>query len=118
MNGRISVSKGKLAITYLDGSHFTMGILKIREKELVWIISVWIGNKNSGYISWAQNFQSKDWNTQFVSNNGLNGLILWRNTKNQLEIIGFKNFTKRIGRQKNLSEMADLEDFNQIGTAQ
>jgi hypothetical protein len=38
-----------LAIMYLDDSHFTMGILKISEKDLIWINSVWIGNENPGY---------------------------------------------------------------------
>jgi hypothetical protein len=38
-----------LAIMYLDGSHFTMGTLKIRKKDLIWMDSVWIGNENPGH---------------------------------------------------------------------
>jgi len=50
MNGRISESKGMLEITYLVGPNFTMGALKIREKDLIWMNSVWIGNENPGNI--------------------------------------------------------------------
>jgi len=49
MHGNTSESKGMLVIMYLDGSHFTMRNLKIRKKDLIWIISVWIGNENPGY---------------------------------------------------------------------
>jgi hypothetical protein len=33
-----------LAITYLDVCDLTVGNLKISEKQLIWIISVWIEN--------------------------------------------------------------------------
>jgi hypothetical protein len=40
-----------LEIMYLGDSNFTkIRILKIREKDLIWMNSVWIGNKNPGHI--------------------------------------------------------------------
>jgi hypothetical protein len=35
-----------LAIIYLEVCDLTVGNLKISEKDLIWIISVWIGKKN------------------------------------------------------------------------
>jgi hypothetical protein len=47
MNGNISESKDMLAIMYLDVCDLTVGNLKIGQKGLIWIISVWIGEKKT-----------------------------------------------------------------------
>jgi len=117
MYGNTSEYKGILAIIYLDGSHFTMGILKIGKKDLIWMISVWIGIENPGYISWAQKFQSQVRKQQLVSNNRLNALIHGLNTKNQLETIDNKDHPDW-ERNKPLA-ITGRESFNHtVGTAQ
>jgi hypothetical protein len=47
MNGNISESKDMLAIIYLDVCNLTVGNLKIGQKGLIWIISVWVGERNT-----------------------------------------------------------------------
>jgi hypothetical protein len=47
MNGNISENKDMLAIIYLDVCNLTVGNLKIGQKGLIWIISVWVGERNT-----------------------------------------------------------------------
>jgi hypothetical protein len=49
MNDIISEKKDMLAIIYPDVCDLTMGNLKISEKDLIWIISVWIGKKKPSW---------------------------------------------------------------------
>jgi len=89
-----------LAIIYLDVCDLTVGNLIIGEKDPIWIISVWIGNETTRIaISREQNFQSKVGKQIYV------------------EIHKTKNQPYADWKTKNLSEMASLADFNQIGTA-
>jgi hypothetical protein len=60
------------------------GKLKNQEKDLVWIISVWIGNLNTLLVAIPKGtiFSVEGKDTQFVSNNKLNGLNSGRKPKN------------------------------------
>jgi len=105
MNGRISESKDILEIMYLDGTYFTMGALKIREKDpdldefgIDWKRKPRTYMKT--YCDHGDKIFSQGLNTQFVSNNGLNGLIRRLKYKKPIRNNGSQNFQPRIGRQR------------------